>query len=63
MSVPTHLKIAVSAREAGELLDMSEPAVRRLVAAGVLARIPHTGRLLIARTELERFAASGRVAS
>jgi len=54
--VPTHLKIAVSAADAGELLGMSGETVRRLVKKGVIARIPHLDRLLIARVELDRFA-------
>lgn len=57
-AVPAHLKLALSAADAGHLVDLSEPAIRRLVADGVIARMPGTTRLLIARIELERWAAS-----
>jgi len=56
MTTPAHLKIAVGVVEAADLLDLSEASVRRLIAAGHLARVPHTDRVLIARAELDRFA-------
>lgn len=57
-AVPVHLKLALSADEAGVMVGLSPASVRRLVVAGVLARVPHTDRLLIARAELERYVTS-----
>lgn len=54
------MKVAYSVPEAAEMLSLSPSEVRRLVGAGLLGRIPHTGkRVLIARAELERFASAG----
>lgn len=53
-------KLAFSVDEAADVLGLSTWSVYRLVERGDLGRIPHTGRrVLIARIELERFAASG----
>lgn len=61
MSTPAHLKLALNAADAGDLVGgISETSIRRLVEQGHLARVPHTDRLLIARIELERWVASGR---
>lgn len=57
--VPFSERLAFSAAEAGSLIGASESLVRRLVAEGKLARVPHTERLLIPRAELERFVTSG----
>lgn len=57
--VPLNERLALSPAEAGSLLGVSESLVRRLINDGVLARVPHTERVLIARTELERFVTSG----
>lgn len=52
--------LAVSAEEAGRALGLSRWHVYRLIDAGVLRKLPHTGRrVLVARAELERFAALG----
>lgn len=58
-------KLAFNAAEAGEILGVSDWTIYRLVDSGELAKIPHVGkRVLIARAELERFAALGvKVAS
>lgn len=57
IELPADRKVAVSAPEAAALLSLSESQVRRLVTAGVIARVPHCGgRLIIARAELDRFA-------
>ena len=61
--IPADRKIAVSVPEAAELLSLSAPSVRRLITSGVIARVPHTDRVLIARAELERFATSSAVAA
>lgn len=45
-------------REAAELTSCSESTIRSLVDQGVLARVPHTGRVLIARKELDRWVVS-----
>lgn len=53
-------KLAFNAIEAGELLGLSDWTIYKLVESGELAKIPHVGkRVLIARAELERFAALG----
>jgi len=48
-------KIAYTAAEAAELVGLSESGIRNLVRDGKLRRVPDTGRLIIARTELERW--------
>ncbi len=52
-------RVAYSARQAGRQLgDVSESTIRRAVAAGRLAKVPHMGtRVVIADAELRRFAA------
>lgn len=53
-------KLAFSAKEAGDLLGISEWTIYRLVADGEMAKVPYMGkRVVIARAELERFAAQG----
>lgn len=54
-TVPVHLKAALSVSEVTELVGLSDKAIRRLVATGVLRRVPHTSRLLISRAELDRW--------
>ena len=49
-------RIAYSVDESAELLSLSPAEVRRLIKRGVLRRVPHTGRVLVAHRELERFA-------
>jgi excisionase family DNA binding protein len=51
-------KLALSVADVSELTDLSDSAVRALVEQGHLSRVPHTGRLLIARCELDRWLAS-----
>lgn len=53
---PLHLRIALTVPEAAELVGLSAPTVRALVHKGVLARVPDTDRVIIARVELERWA-------
>jgi hypothetical protein len=53
--VPVHLKAGLSVAEVTELVPLSDTAVRRLVESGVLARAPHTDRVVIARRELDRW--------
>lgn len=57
-TVPVHLKAALSVPEITEMVGLSAPAVYRLVERGVLARVPHTSRLLVARAELDRWVTS-----
>ena len=53
-------RLAFTVDEAADLLGWSRDGVYDAIAAGHLARVPHTGRrVLIARIELERFAAEG----
>jgi excisionase family DNA binding protein len=52
-------KIALSASEAGALTGLSASTITRLVRRGVLAPVPHVGRVLIARRELDRWVESG----
>lgn len=63
IAVPTHLKLALSIPEAAEMVSLSEASLRRLVNEGVLARVPHTERVLIARAELDRYVTSTMVAA
>jgi len=49
-------RIAYSVDEAAEMLSLSSSEVRRLIRKGHLRRVPHTGRVLVAHRELERFA-------
>ncbi|MFT3854785.1 MAG: helix-turn-helix domain-containing protein [Ilumatobacteraceae bacterium] len=58
--VPVHLRIAVGLDGAAALTDLSPPTIARLVKDGVLARVPGTDRVIIARIELDRWVASGR---
>lgn len=57
-SVPPHLKLAVDVDAAADLVSVGTSTIRRLVDEGVLARVPHTQRVLIARRELERWVES-----
>jgi transposase len=59
--VPVHLKAGLSVAEAAAMSGESESSIRRLVREGVLARAPYTGRVIIARAELDRWLMSGRV--
>lgn len=54
-AIPLHERLALNAREAGELVGLSDAAIKRLVRAGKIARVPDTDRVLIARAELERW--------
>lgn len=55
-STPLHLRIALTVPEAAELVGLSAPTIRRLIADKKLARVPDTDRVIIARLELERWA-------
>lgn len=53
-------RLAFTVAEAAEMLGWSTDGVYDAVQAGHLARVPYTGRkVLIAKIELERFAAQG----
>jgi excisionase family DNA binding protein len=53
-------RLAFTVKEAAEILGLGEHTVYDLVAAGRLTKVPYVGnRVLIARVELERFAAQG----
>jgi hypothetical protein len=58
--MPAHLKLALGVADAAALTDLSEPMIRRMIRDGVLAPIPNMNRVLIARVELDRWAASSR---
>lgn len=63
-AVPAEARLAVRVPMAAQLISVSESEVRRMVADGRLARVPHTGSsVVIARTELERFVAEREVAA
>lgn len=51
-------KLALSIPEAAELVGLSQRSIRRLIDSGVIARVPNTDRVLIARVELDRWLAS-----
>ena len=57
-AVPTHLKLALSVREVAEMCSIST-SVDKLIAQGVLPRVPHTGRVLVPRSAVERWVNSG----
>lgn len=57
-TVPIHLRAALGVPEAAAMISVSEPTIRALVDKGVLARVPHVGRVLIARAELDRWVTS-----
>ena len=48
-------KLALSVGEAGQLVGLAPSSIRRLIAEGVISRVPGTDRVLIARRELERW--------
>lgn len=52
-------KVALSVPEAAQLTGLSSSSITRLVRRGVLATVPHVGRVLIARRELDRWVESG----
>lgn len=52
-------RVALSVPEAAEAMSVSERTIRIWIADGVLARVPHTQRTLIAVSELRRFADGG----
>lgn len=58
VDVPVWHKSSLSVAEAAAMSGESETSIRRLVRKGVLARVPSTGRLLIARAELDRWVQS-----
>lgn len=62
IEIPVHLKAGLSVPEAAAMSGESEASIRRLVRRGVLARAPHTGRVIIHRAELDRWLLSGRPA-
>lgn len=54
--------VVVGVAEAARMLNTSETRVRELIAAGLLATVPHlstAAKIAIAVRELERFAAAG----
>lgn len=55
VDVPVHLKLAWSIEEAAAMVGLSDRTIRKLVADGVIAKVPNTDRLLIARVELARW--------
>ena len=61
-AVPTHLKLALSVREVAEMCSISVTTVDKLIAQGVLPRVPHTGRVLVPRSAVERWV-NGEVAA
>jgi excisionase family DNA binding protein len=62
-AVPLSERTGLSCAEVAALNGMSEATVRRLVRDGVLARVRHTQRVVIARTEMERWLTDTAVAS
>ena len=58
MNVPIHLKLALTVPESAAMIGLSDSSIRRLIDQGVIARVPHTDRVLIARAELERYVTS-----
>lgn len=54
-AVPASEKLALSVPEVAQIVGISTSSVRRLIADGVLPRVPHTERVLVARTAVERW--------
>ena len=55
--------LAYTVHQAAEAIPLSVSMVRKLIRQGVIAPVPHTGsRVLIARSELERYV-NGRSAA
>lgn len=57
-TVPINLRVALTVPEAAAMVGISDTALRRLITKGVLATVPHTDRVLIARVELDRWVTS-----
>lgn len=57
IELPIESKLWLSLDEASAMTGLSPSTLWRLVAQGLIARVPHTKRRLIARAELERFGA------
>ena len=57
--MPPAGKLALSVQDVAAVCGISQSAVRKLVREGVLPRVPHTDRLLVARTAVERWVESG----
>jgi excisionase family DNA binding protein len=53
--VPLHLKLALTPEQVEELTNVSARMVRDLVAKGLLRRVAHTSRILVPRSELDRW--------
>lgn len=60
VEVPVWHKAGLNVAEAAAMSGESEASIRRLVRRGVLARAPETGRVLIHRSEIDRWLLSGR---
>ena len=54
-TLPVSQKLALSVSEVALVCGISTSLVRKLVAQGVLPRVPHTDRVLIARASVERW--------
>lgn len=57
-TIPIHLRLALTVPQSAAMVGISDTSIRRLIAQGVLATVPHTDRVLIARVELERWVTS-----
>ena len=48
-------RLAYGVDELAALVGVSPSSIRRLIKTGVLAKVPHIDRVLVARTEVERW--------
>lgn len=55
MNVALNDRLALTVPQTAALVGLSTASIRRLIADGVLARVAHTDRVLIARAELDRW--------
>ena len=55
LEIPLTEKLALTPSEVEALTGISERHVRECVKQGVVRRVPHTSRILIARVELDRW--------
>lgn len=54
-SAPLTDRLAYGVDELATLVGVSTSSIRRLIKSGVLAKVPYTDRVLISRTEVDRW--------
>lgn len=54
-ATPIAERLAYGVDELAAAVGVSPTSIRRLIASGILARVPYTDRVLVARTEVDRW--------